>query len=158
MQYYILCRNKTRGNKREKRCLFALFYFIRLSLIRLNSRAGKRNRILSWLARDFPRLSRWKKNSFDHEITLPLSSGSIKTQTFSSKKALERKKRELGFAYFSTGKIRTSSAGSHITAWIFQGVYSIVEFCCSFDRCGQKKETLPARWWGNGIRLTVSWP
>ena len=53
-----------------------------------------------------------KKISFDHEITLPLSSGSIKTQTFDSKKALEGKKRELGFAYFSTGKIRTSRAGN----------------------------------------------
>ena len=53
-----------------------------------------------------------KKYSFDDEITLPLSSGSIKTQTFASKKALEGKKRELGSAYFSTGKIRTSSAGS----------------------------------------------
>ena len=53
-----------------------------------------------------------KKVSIDHEITLPLSSESIKTQTFGSKKALEGKKRELGFAYFSTGKIRTSSVGS----------------------------------------------
>ena len=57
-------------------------------------------------------LSLEKEISFDHETILPLSSGSIKTQTFGSKKALEGKKRVLGFACFSTGKIRTSSAGS----------------------------------------------
>ena len=72
-----------------------------------------------------------KKISIDHEITLPLSSGSIKTQTFGSKKALEGKKRELGFAYFSTGKIRTLAPEvlEHclISAQIRQGVYQIVE-------------------------------
>ena len=79
---------KRNDYRREKRCHITHFYFIGLSVIRLNSRAGKIHRILYWLARDFPRLSRSKKKiSFDHEITLPLSSGSIKTQTFGSKKA-----------------------------------------------------------------------
>ena len=104
---------KSNDYRREKRCHITHFYFIGLSVIRMNSRAGKINRILFWLARDFPRFSRQeKKIYFDHEITLSLSPGSIKTQSFGSKKALEGKKWELGFAYFSTGKIRTSSAGS----------------------------------------------
>ena len=106
---------KSNDYRREKRCHLTPFYFIRLPVIRLNSRAGKINRILSRLARISRGCPARKKISFDHEITLPLSSGSIKTQTFGSKKALEGKKRVLGFAYFSTGKIRTSSAGSPST-------------------------------------------
>ena len=88
-----------------------LFYKAFCNTTEFASGQNKPNPILasSWFPAVLPLE---KKISFDHETTLPLSSGSIKTQTFGRKKALEGKKREIGFAYFSTGKIRTSSVGS----------------------------------------------
>ena len=53
-----------------------------------------------------------KNSLLTMKYILPLSSGSTKTQKFGSKKDLEGKQRELGFAYSWGGKIRTSSAGS----------------------------------------------
>ena len=55
---------KSNDYRREKRCHFTPFYFIRLSVIRLNSRAVKINRILSWLARISRGCPARKKNLF----------------------------------------------------------------------------------------------
>lgn len=55
-------------------------------------------------ARDFPRLSREKKLSFDHEINPSTLLWVHRNAKFYSNNTLESKKRELGFAFFAQEK------------------------------------------------------